>query len=69
MTKMDLTRPRLLCTTENPIKTGLEKWREEYNEGIVKKEEELMREIEKGVERLDKAREAEAAEVSFKLVF
>lgn len=64
MKKMKVSEPRCLSTKENPIEIGLNKWRQEYRDGLITDLDGLKREIEEFVADHDrkKAEEISKAE-------
>merc|ERR1712029_129052 len=56
---MDLTHPFILSTEDNPVLTGVKKWKRDYNEQIVmpSKIDELKSAIETFVQQIDDKRE------------
>ena len=63
LTKMNLSKPRILSTPETPIVTGVLKWKREYNSGILMDcdVESLKEEIKNFTENFDRAKEAVVA--------
>jgi ribosomal RNA-processing protein 7 len=59
MEKMDVSFARVLSTKEHPIETGVNKWRQEYNNSICPNMADLMDEIETSVTLLDRRKEEE----------
>lgn len=67
MEKMDARKTHVLSTHAQPIETGVEKWRREYNAGLAQDLDALMAEIEASVAEMDvkKADEVKEAEEEF----
>ena len=59
MTKMNVSLPILVASKEHPVEMGANKWRQEYNSGIITDMDKLLEEVEAGVARLDAVKEKE----------
>ena len=59
MSKMNVSLPILVASKEHPVEMGVNKWRQEYNSGIVTDLDKLLEEVEAGVAKLDAIKEKE----------
>lgn len=59
MTKMNVSLPRVVSSQEHPVEMGVNKWRQDYNAGILTDLDQLLEEVEAGVAKLDAIKEKE----------
>lgn len=59
LSSMDLSKTYMLVDQENPVSTGVKKWKREYNQGLIKQDqlEDLKKAIEKYVHESDERKE------------